>query len=67
MTKYSPILSEILHFTNPEDPGFDELVDMVTKFKKLEGYLKSVKVKAEKKERLKNLYNSIEDWMVNNY
>lgn len=70
ITKYSPVLSEILHFTKPEDPGFDELVDMVTKFKQLEVYLKSLKDNAEKKERLKNLYSSIEDWVgpgIENY
>jgi len=40
---------------------------MVTKFKQLEVYLKSLKDNAEKKERLKNLYSSIEDWVVNKY
>jgi len=70
ISKYSPVLSELLHFTKPEDPGFDELVDMVTKFKQLEGYLKTLKETAEKQERLKNLYNSIEDWVgpgIENY
>jgi len=38
---------------------------MVTKFKHLEEYLKTLKLNAEKQERLKNLYNSIEDWVVN--
>ncbi|ORX41783.1 hypothetical protein BCR36DRAFT_338682 [Piromyces finnis] len=70
IAKYSPILSELLHFTKPEDPGFNELVDMVTKFKQLETYLKTLKNNAEKQERLKNLYNSIEDWVgpgIENY
>jgi hypothetical protein len=70
ISKYSPVLSELLHFTKPQDPGFDELVDMVTKFKQLEIYLKSLKETAEKQERLKNLYNSIEDWVgpgIENY